>query len=355
MSTTLQVDKTAINRTRIHTVEPPALGPGQVRLAIESFALTANNVTYASAGSFLGYWDFFPTDEEPWGQVPAMGYARLVETTIDGLDAGTRYFGFLPMADEVVIDVEPYSGGLWASGPHREPHAAAYRQLTDLATDPSHDQAREPHVALLRGLFMTSYLAEDMLADSANHGAKATIITSASSKTSIALAWCVQQRGHRAIGLTSTRNHGAVAALGCYDEVCTYDEITRLDGSEPAVVVDMAGNGAVLEAVHRLYGEQLRFSLTVGATHHDAERVTPDLPGPTPEFFFAPGQIEKRTADWGPGEVMRRMGSAFASFVEFSDGWLEIVRCQGPDEVTAAYADVLAGRRSPTEGLICSL
>ncbi|MDH3707156.1 MAG: DUF2855 family protein [Acidimicrobiia bacterium] len=365
MTTTLQVDTTDIAHTRIHTIQADddgdgegtdgEFGPGRVRLAVESFALTANNITYASAGSFLGYWDFFPTGDEPWGQVPAMGYARMLESTVDGVEPGARYFGFVPMGDEVVIEAKATSTGLWASGAHREAHAPAYRQFTDLASDPDHDPAREPHVALLRGLFMTSYLAEDMLAEADNHGATATVITSASSKTSIALAWCVQQRGHRAIGLTSTRNHQVVASLGCYDEVCTYDEIARLDGTEPVVVVDMAGNGAVLEQVHRHYGDNLAFSLTVGATHHDADRATPDLPGPTPEFFFAPGQIEKRSADWGPGELMKRMGGRFDQFVDFSDGWLEIVRCSGPDAVTAAYHDVLEGRRSPTEGLICSM
>ena len=354
MPTTFQVDKTDLHATRSVTTESEPLDPGQVRFRIESFALTANNVTYASAGSFLGYWDFYPATD-PWGQIPAMGHAQLVESTLEGLAAGGRYFGFFPMSDEVVIEAEVNRGGIWAAGPHRAQHAPAYRQFTDLAGDPSHDPAREDQVALLRGLFMTSFLAEDMLDDADNHCAEATVITSASAKTSIALAWCVRDRGTRAIGLTSAPNRDFVVGLGCYDQVATYDDIESLDGSTSAVVVDMAGDRAVLGRVHEHYGASLAFSLSVGATHHDAERSTDPLPGPAPEFFFAPGQIEKRNADWGPGQVMARMGTQWARFVAFTDDWLQIVRVDGPDAIAAAYDDVLNGRRSPADGLICSL
>lgn len=51
------------------TVEPP-LAPGQVRLAVDSFSFTANNITYAAAGDMLGYWQFYPPvgeDSSGWG------------------------------------------------------------------------------------------------------------------------------------------------------------------------------------------------------------------------------------------------------------------------------------------------
>ena len=38
---------------------PPLDEPGRV----ESFALTANNITYAALGDMLNYWQFFPTGE----------------------------------------------------------------------------------------------------------------------------------------------------------------------------------------------------------------------------------------------------------------------------------------------------
>ncbi len=36
------------------------LAEGQAQLLIERFALSANNVTYAAWGDWLGYWRIFP-------------------------------------------------------------------------------------------------------------------------------------------------------------------------------------------------------------------------------------------------------------------------------------------------------
>ena len=50
-----------------------ALGDGDVRLQIQSIALTANNVTYAVFADFAGYWNFFPTGDDTKGRVPFWG------------------------------------------------------------------------------------------------------------------------------------------------------------------------------------------------------------------------------------------------------------------------------------------
>jgi hypothetical protein len=41
-----------------------ALSDRQVRLRIERFALTANNVTYAASSFAIGYWQFFHVAED---------------------------------------------------------------------------------------------------------------------------------------------------------------------------------------------------------------------------------------------------------------------------------------------------
>ena len=49
----LLVDRTDLRRTRLEDTPPAELAPGQARLTIERFALTANNVTYAAIGDLL--------------------------------------------------------------------------------------------------------------------------------------------------------------------------------------------------------------------------------------------------------------------------------------------------------------
>jgi len=52
---TLQVVRARHAESRIHESALPALAPGQVRLRIERFAVTANTVPYATTGDLLGY------------------------------------------------------------------------------------------------------------------------------------------------------------------------------------------------------------------------------------------------------------------------------------------------------------
>ncbi len=34
-----------------------------MRLRVDAFGFTANNITYAAAGDLIGYWTFFPASE----------------------------------------------------------------------------------------------------------------------------------------------------------------------------------------------------------------------------------------------------------------------------------------------------
>ena len=64
-----QVNKNDLSTHRLIHPLPTSLSAGQVRLSIERFALTANNITYGVAGDMIGYWQFFPA-ENNWGRIP---------------------------------------------------------------------------------------------------------------------------------------------------------------------------------------------------------------------------------------------------------------------------------------------
>ena len=67
--TELWIDKNNFRNKRSGEAAPPKLRDGDVRVAIDKFAITSNNVGYAFSGEMIGYWRFFPTGEEPWGKV----------------------------------------------------------------------------------------------------------------------------------------------------------------------------------------------------------------------------------------------------------------------------------------------
>jgi hypothetical protein len=60
MASTIWVHKQALTQTHVHEAPTPMLSKGAVRLRIESFSVTANNITYAVIGDMFSYWNFFP-------------------------------------------------------------------------------------------------------------------------------------------------------------------------------------------------------------------------------------------------------------------------------------------------------
>lgn len=351
------VRKSDWEQTRFVERDPEAdLAAGELLFRVDRFAFTANNITYAMAGDLLGYWRFFPT-EEGWGRLPTMGFGDVVASKQRGVEVGTRCFGFFPMSRHLRIEPSHASETSIVDGaPHRADLAAVYRQYQPVSHDPFYAPDFEDEVLLLRGLFLTSFLAEDFIADHDYYGAESVVISSASSKTSIALAFrLMETRGARAIGLTSSHHLDFVRGLGCYDEVFDYSSIERIPANGPAVFVDMAGNTRVTRSLHEHLGPKLRYSQRIGGTHWDAGGEDANIPGPEREFFFAPAQIAKRSEDWGPQGLQERLGASLRAFMESSRKWLRIERGYGREAVERTYQATREGSAHPDRGHILSL
>jgi hypothetical protein len=352
----LEVDRKQWNRTRMVAAPlPEALEEGQVLFRVDRFALTANNISYAVAGDMLDYWGFFPA-EEGWGRIPVMGFGEVVQSANPDVAEGERFFGFFPMGTHLLVDAQPNPDGLTDNSAHRSQHAPVYRQYTRSSTDPLYTEDGEDLLMLLRGLFLTSFLVDDFVADNDGFGATRLLVSSASSKTSIALAFQASQRdGLEVVGLTSPANLEFVEGLGLYDRVVLYSDLESLDATTPSVFVDMAGNADVVRRIHTHLGDALRHHATVGATHWDAGGANENLPGVAPVFFFAPSQVIKRSQDWGPAKLQQHMAEGWARFRDSAKGWLEVRRHAGPEALGEVYAETLAGKASPRHGNVISL
>jgi hypothetical protein len=349
------VDRADLHRGEIVEVHAPDLEPGQVRVAVDAFALTANNVTYAALGDLLQYWSFFPAPDG-WGRVPVWGFGDVVESTLDDVEVGTRLYGYFPMSDELVITPGRVTAHeLTDTAAHRAPMAAAYNRYERVPTGEERDPAAEARRMLLYPLFFTSFLIDDALADDDFGGAGTVVLSSASSKTAIGTAFQLRSSGVDVVGLTSAGNVDFVTGLGIYDRVLTYDDVESL-GAEPAAYVDIAGNAAVTAAVHHHYGDALTISLIVGDTHwDDGAEPSGGLPGPEPAFFFAPTQITKRNEDWGRDGLQERVEAAWSAYTEWADGWLTIERRSGAEAALATFSELVENRADPSVGFVVSM
>jgi hypothetical protein len=341
---------------RVVDSEPPEPEPGQALLRVDSFGMTANNVTYAVMGEAMSYWNFFPA-EDGWGRVPVWGFAEVERSEADGVEVGTRVYGYLPPSSHLVVTAGGAGPGGFVDGsPHRKALPSAYHRYLATAEDPFYRADTEAMQMLLRPLFFTSFLIDDQLAADGLIGRGPILISSASSKTAIAAAFMLAQRdGVELVGLTSPGSAEFVEGLGIYGRTVSYDAIDSLERG-PATYVDISGDGAVRQAVHSHYGDELVHSMAVGLTHwEELGAGGGDLPGPTPAFFFAPTRVTKRGEDWGRLGLETRVADAWHPFCEWIGGWLQTIPGEGLDGARDAYLDVLEGRVDPATAHVISL
>jgi hypothetical protein len=250
------------------------------------------------------------------------------------------------MSTHFVTSIRPSGEGYVDASAHRAALPAAYNRYVDA---PGSEQ--DDHVALLKPLFTTSFLLDDMLDEAAPSAT--VIISSASSRTALGLASMVARRGARAVALTSDKNVEFVKSLGLYGQVVRYQDVSKLDVDGPVAFVDVAGDTAVRAAVHHRFEDRLVHSAVVGATHHEGRAPALDkpLPGPQPVFFFAPDRMAKRSADWGASAFNDRVRHEMSRFIDESE-WLQIEHQRGPDALRDVYGSALRGTASPSVGYI---
>ena len=329
---------------------------GSVLIEVDRFSLTANNILYAVLGDQYHYWDLFPAKQD-YGIVPVWGFGDVIASRHCEIATGERLYGYFPMATHLQVQVADVTARRFRdAAPHRRAAAAPYNSYIRVTNDQAFEGRQGDYQALLRPLFLVSFLAENYFAESDFFGAKTVIISSASSKTTIALAWLLHTRhpAIRVVGLTSEKNVEFVTGLGYYDATVTYDDLVSLDGGEPIVFFDVAGNWDARAALHRRFGDNVKHSARVGLAHWDAPPNTEELPGAQPTLFFGPVYMEHFNKAWGPAGFAERFDTAWRGFTQALEGWLNLVQGHGSDAVMEAYLRTLKGQGRPEEGQMLS-
>jgi len=80
-----------------------------------------------------------------------------------------------------------------------------------------------------------------------------------------------------------------------------------------------------------------------------------ELPGPAPEFFFAPTVMERLSAQLGPGELQRRLGEAWEAFADQLGDWMTVEHGEGPEAVEQVWRSLVDGDADPRVGHVLRL
>lgn len=339
------VPRTDLTSPSLQRSDSRPLESGEVRLRVERFGLSANNITYAMYGDALGYWAYFPVSDDT-GCIPVWGFAEVVESRSDHVHDGERLFGYLPMADEHICRPADVSAlALTDGSPHRVALHPWYNRLYRCTGDPLWEPEHEDLQVIMWALFMTGWALADELADTA----RAVVVSSASSKTALSLAWTLRNdpRDIAVIGVTSAGNADFLEAAGVYDRVTTYDDLDLSGVGDSVAFVDAAGSPAVAERVHAGLADRLTDSILLGATHRGAGEAGGDLVGPPRRFFFIPDVAERRADEIGLDSYHQEFSERWRQFVPWIEQLLIVREAQGADAVLDTYRTILTGTPGP--------
>ncbi len=355
------IDREDIAEAELADLPLRDLAPNEVEFAIQLVALTANNITYAALGQSTpllgpdaGYWDFFSTRDEP-GHLPVWGFATVTRSAAEGVEPGEQFYGYWPLASHAVLTVgKARASGFTDGSARRSALPGLYNSYMRVAALGDHRDEDHDWWPIYRPLYLTGWLVADQFADESDFGADTVIVSGASSKTAVGFAHTMKARGNcpRLIALASLRSAEFTRATGLYDAVIGYDAIGSIVADGAVAMVDFAGNPDATRAVHQRFGDRLTVDMIVGITHWDAERAAVPLPGPRPVGFFAPGRMQKRSADWGAQDLRERTEAAWIGFMADAKRLTEIDRRTGGGRALAAYRDAVAGRIDPSVGVL---
>jgi len=348
------VEKTNIFNTSIHEENVDELSAGEVLLEIEKYALTSNNITYAVTGFQVKYWKFFPAPDQ-WGIVPVWGFAKVVQSKNDEIEVGEQVYGYFPMGKYLKINGGKVSSHSFMDiSAHRQELAPIYNTYNRLGKEKDYPPGTEDYIPIVKPLFVTSFLIYQFLKTENFFAAEEMIITSASSKTSLGLAYMLSENrnehGKKIIGLTSKGNLDFVKETGFYDEVIPYDNVDDSIRNIESVIIDMAGNGQLLWNIYQKLDKQLKHVCKIGLT--DWTKASMDNKIPVAKFFFAPTYAQAFFKEHGPKEANKMIMAAMFSFIKKASEWTEISHINSYEDLQNMFVAMAKGKVDPSKGYV---
>ena len=246
--------------------------------------------------------------------MPVWGFATVVQSLHPGVAVGEQLYGYWPMANQAVLQPDRLTAsGFSDAAPHRA--ATARRSTTSTcAAAPTRSTApgSEDVQALLRPLFITSWLIDDFLADNDFFGAGTVLLSSASSKTAYGTAFQLHPAtGHRGGRPDLAGNRAFCESLGCYSRVLSLRP-ARPAARRYALRVHRLRRQCAIAAQHPHPLWQPQVQLLDRRHPRGPAGRREGLAGAAPTLFFAPAQVKKRQSRLGSRGIGQAAGPGLA-------------------------------------------
>ena len=332
----------------------PISKTGEVILEIERYAFTTNNITYAVIGDTLGYWNFFPA-EEPYGIVPVWGFANVISSKNENVSEGEKFYGYFPMSKYLkVIPKNVNTHGFIDDSNHRRKLPSGYNHYVKISKNT--DESLEYH-PLIKPLFLTSFLNYFFLKDENFFECDQIILTSASSKTALSLAFLLSKNKledkKKIIGITSDKNIKFLSKIKFYDTVLSYDNAEKKLNTSKSIIVDFAGNSDYLKKLSDYLADSLKYVSLIGLADWSSKTNFKSIPNS--KFFFAPNHAEKRYRTMGVKKTTLLAEDLLKEFIMQIKHDIKLKYFNDPKELHELYLKSLKGKIDPSKGYMVQL
>merc|ERR1719229_1256701 len=167
------------------------------------------------------------------------------------------------------------------------------------------------------------------------------LISCASSKTALALAYCLRMRDMSyVVGLTSKEHLEFVKSTDLYHEVFTYDEVESLPNSRTIVYMDFKCDGELRQNITLRMGTNLMYNMVVGPAVFQSRNKDQVFEKRAREVLFDESSWRERrrmVAEVTKTGRNEKLVHSFPSFVERMRRCVRLRRVCGEEAIGKTY------------------
>lgn len=369
----------SVNGLTTRVTEVPELEPDNVLLRIDKFAFSQMPLGYLMKGytrTFSAYHDFFKyptTKEEGLYRSACWGYCTVQESLHPKVPVGTRLYGLVPACQYSIQKIMRYIPASRNGDPalvefdmDRMPFNLRRFQEYEVVTEnSSQDPEMEDWMIATKEIYtMAFYMDEQLLVDTGQ--INSVIISCASSKTAMALAYCLRMRGGVSIeremscvvGLTSKEHLDFVKSTDLYHEVYTYEEVESIPNDKTIVYMDFKCDGAVRQAITLRMGTNLMYNMVLGPAVFQKKMKDQLFEKRAREILFDESSWRERrrmVAEVTKTGRNEKLKYSYTAFVERMQKLMKLRHVSEPEAFRKMYDSVYSNEASPSEAFICSM
>jgi len=371
------------------TREPqvPELEEGCVLLRIDKFAFSQMALGYLMKGftrTFSAYHSFYEYPEEGMYRSGCWGSCTVLESLHPKVAVGTRLYGLVPPSRyqmqrvggfipanrrtgevakvELAMEGVPFNLRRFQEMEILyDPNSADAIAQTDAQTECQVDEEKailEDWNLVFREVYtMAFYMDENLLVDTGM--INSVLVSCASSKTALALAYCLRMREMRCVvGLTSPEHLEFVKATELYHEVFTYDQADALPNDRTVVYMDFKCDGELRQAITLRMGTNLMYNMVLGPAVFQKRMKDQVFEKRAREVLFDESSWRERrrmVAEVTKTGRNEKLKYSFPAFVERMRKNLQLRHISGAEAFKSRYDSIYSNDVPPNEAYVCTL